>query len=79
MEQDLVYRGVRYVVRSEIDGSREWVIYPDDGPTDGAAHGTARGEEGVLARGSFKEAALAAQAAIDAWCDEAGNITEVLR
>lgn len=64
MQQDLTYRGCRYVVGPENDRGRNWTIFPEDGPEAGAARGTAR-SEGL--RGSFKVAVHTAQQAIDRW------------
>jgi len=66
MEQVLIYRDVRYVISHEQDSRREWVIYPDGGPPDGAERGFAAAD-GL--RGSFKAAVFAAQQAIDQWVD----------
>ncbi|MCQ8278347.1 hypothetical protein NFI95_07770 [Acetobacteraceae bacterium KSS8] len=64
MNQILFYRECRYVIGAENDRGREWTIYPENGPDEGAERGIARGE-GL--RGSFKVAVHTAQAAIDRW------------
>lgn len=66
MHQSLSYRDCRYVVGPENDRGRAWTIFPEDGPTAGAACGTAR-SEGL--RGSFKVAVHTAQHAIDNWLE----------
>jgi hypothetical protein len=66
MDQILHYRDVRYVIGHEQSSSRQWVIYPADGPADGARRGSATGDG---YRGSFKVAVFAAQLAIDQWLD----------
>jgi hypothetical protein len=66
MEQTLTYRDCRYVIGLEVDRGRNWTIFPEDGPPDGAQHGVAR-SEGL--RGSFKVAVASAQSAIDQWLD----------
>lgn len=70
MEQVLLHRDVRYVVGSAHGDARNWVIFPKDGPADGAASGVAR-LQGT--RGSFKAAVMEARAAIDAWLDRTRN------
>lgn len=67
MEQILFYRDVRYVIRHEQSAVREWVIYPADGPPEGARSGRASAD-GL--RGSFKSAVFAAQRAIDEWVEQ---------
>ena len=67
MEQVLYYRGVRYVIGHEQSARREWAIFPEDGPTAGAARGKAVAES---LRGSFKAAVYAAQLAIDQWLEK---------
>jgi hypothetical protein len=64
MEQDLNYKGIRYIIGVDKGQGRSWVIYPDDGPAEGAALGQARI---TGPRGSFKEAVIAAREAIDEW------------
>ena len=71
MEQVLHYRGIRYVISHEQSGRREWVIYPPDGPDDGAERGMAAAES---LRGSFKAAVHAAQRTIDALLDGTGLV-----
>ena len=66
MQQTLSYRDCRYVIGPENDRGREWAIFPEDGPANGAERGTAR-SEGL--RGSFKVAVHTAQDAIDRWLE----------
>lgn len=64
MEQEIGYRGVRIVISHEIDGGRRWEVFPESAAAEGAACGIARAGG---PRGSFKEAVLAARAAVDEW------------
>ena len=64
MEQDIEYKGVRTVIGGERDGRRQWAIFPEGAPPEGAVSGIARADG---SRGSFKEAVFAARAAIAAW------------
>ncbi|MBB3173568.1 hypothetical protein FHR90_001391 [Endobacter medicaginis] len=64
MEQELEYRGIRYVVGPQQGEIRRWAIYPDGAPKGGTASGVART---TRARGAFKEAVNNACAAIDEW------------
>jgi len=70
MQQTLVYRDCRYVIGLESDRGREWAIFPEDGPPEGADRGTAR-SEGL--RGSFKVAVQTAQQAIDRWLERSAE------
>jgi hypothetical protein len=65
MEQDLIYRGIRYVIGPEKDRQRCWTVYPEAGePVSGLARLSG-------ARGSFKQAVNAARMAIDHCLDAA--------
>ncbi len=62
MEQNLLYRDVRYVIGPEQDGHRLWTIHHEIAPESGISGGSGL-------RGSFKIAVLEAREAIDARLD----------
>ena len=64
MDQEIEYKGVRTVIGAERDGRRQWAVFPQGAPPEGAISGIARADG---SRGSFKEAVFASREAIDEW------------
>ena len=60
----LFHRSVAFSIGHLRNGVREWIIFPPDGPIDGARRGQVGAKGGA---GSFRLAVNAAHAAIDAW------------